>query len=42
MSSERPARPAAGHEAVIADLRAKLREAEETLSAIRFGEVDAV
>ncbi len=32
----------ADHEALIADLRAKLREAQETLNAIRCGEVDAV
>jgi PAS domain S-box-containing protein len=42
MFADPAARPAAAHEAVIADLRAKLREAEETLDAIRCGEVDAV
>ncbi|MDB5777061.1 MAG: hypothetical protein JWP38_3194 [Herbaspirillum sp.] len=31
-----------GAQNTIADLRAKLREAEETLDAIRYGEVDAV
>jgi PAS domain S-box-containing protein len=33
---------AAAHEAVVADLRARLRAAEDTLDAIRYGEVDAV
>ncbi|MDB5880572.1 MAG: hypothetical protein JWP43_450 [Ramlibacter sp.] len=43
MSADRAARPSStDHEAVIGDLRAKLREAEETLQAIRYGEVDAV
>lgn len=42
MSPESAARKSAAQEAVIADLRAKLREVEETLEAIRCGEVDAV
>ncbi len=42
MSAEWLSKAPASHEAVIADLRAKLREAEETLEAIRCGEVDAV
>ncbi len=41
MRSDRASEPAA-QQAVIADLRAKLREAQETLDAIRCGEVDAV
>jgi PAS domain S-box-containing protein len=42
MSPESAASEFAAQEAVIADLRAKLREVEETLDAIRCGEVDAV
>lgn len=42
MSSEGLLRQAAAREVVIADLRARLREVEDTLDAIRCGEVDAV
>lgn len=42
MSPESAARKSVAQEAVIADLRARLREVEETLEAIRCGEVDAV
>jgi PAS domain S-box-containing protein len=37
-----PAAQLSADQCLIADLRAKLREAEETLDAIRYGEVDAV
>lgn len=42
MSPESAAKKSVAQEAVIADLRARLREVEETLEAIRCGEVDAV
>jgi signal transduction histidine kinase/CheY-like chemotaxis protein len=42
MGADPSAWPSAGQEAVITDLRARLREAEDTLDAIRCGEVDAV
>jgi PAS domain S-box-containing protein len=42
MSADRAPRTNAAYKTVIADLRARLREAEETLHAIRCGEVDAV
>jgi PAS domain S-box-containing protein len=42
MSVDFPAQCCAAQVAVIEDLRARLREAEETLDAIRCGEVDAV
>jgi PAS domain S-box-containing protein len=42
LQADSPATTPVPQEDLVADLRARLREAEETLDAIRYGEVDAV